>query len=118
MVFITVLSLVSGISVSNDSVQIIPLDKLAHFTFYFFAVVLGLQSWREFRGVTYNSTELIVSVLSATIYGMIIEAFQYAFTTDRSAEWSDIWANVLGALSGAFLAMSWKDKIWALKTRF
>ena len=118
MILITVLSLVSGLSVSAPEMEDLPLDKIAHFTFYFWAVLLGLQSWREFTGQHVLSKKtLLLAVVLASFYGTVIEALQYSLTADRSAEWGDFWANVLGALSGSALTMRLKDKIWALKTR-
>ena len=96
----------------------LPLDKVAHFSFYLLAVILGLQSWREYTGLNrFSRKALILAFVWASLYGTVIEALQYSLTSDRSAEWGDFWANVLGALSGTILSMRLKDKIWELKTR-
>ncbi|PQJ15838.1 hypothetical protein BST99_08945 [Aureicoccus marinus] len=118
MVVITFLSLVSGISVETERLVDLPIDKLVHLTFYAVAVTLGAMAWKEkHEPFTITSRFLILLAFLASLYGTVIEVFQYCFTADRTAEWEDVLANSVGAIFGAFFTLWSKDKIWTLKTR-
>lgn len=115
---ITFLSLVSGISIDTDRLVDLPIDKLVHFTFYAVAVVLAAMAWKEKQDpFTIRSRFLLLLALLASLYGTVIEVFQYSFTADRTAEWEDVLANSVGAIAGALFTLWRKDKIWTLKTR-
>lgn len=118
MVVITFLSLVSGISVETDRLVDLPIDKLVHFTFYAVAVTLGGMAWKE-KEVSFMINPRFLALLAflASLYGTVIEVFQYSFTADRTAEWEDVLANSVGAIAGALFTLWRKDKIWTLKTR-
>ena len=75
-------------------------DKIAHFTFYLIAAVLGVLALRERAGrrVGLNGALWLAAVV-LTAYGGVIEALQAVSPTGRSPEWGDFLANSLGLLA-------------------
>lgn len=101
MVLITSLSLFSFKGVSTSGINIPHLDKLVHFTFYFFATILGGLSYKEI----YKKEQSLLSagkimLLFSIVYGMVIEIIQYSFTENREGDFLDFLANSLGAFLG------------------
>ena len=92
---ITWLSLVSFEKVPSVSISIPGKDKVVHFFFYFFFVFL----WTKALDLRERKQQLIVLVI-AIIYGIIIEVFQDVFTLTRTADYLDVVANSIGAISG------------------
>lgn len=77
-------------------------DKLVHLFFYFVLTILLFRYFKkETRIDLVNKNGLILSIIFAFTYGTVIEFFQWAFTTTRSAEWNDVLANSLGILTAA-----------------
>lgn len=96
---ITWLSLISFDSVPSVSISIPGKDKVVHFVFYFVFVVL----WSKALNSGEKKQHLVLLLVAIT-YGIIIEAFQDIFTLTRTAEFLDVVANSIGAISGiAFL---------------
>ncbi len=74
-------------------------DKIAHFTFYLVATVLGVLALRERIGQRVGFTgALWLAAVALTAYGGLIEALQAVLPTGRSPEWGDFLANTLGLL--------------------
>lgn len=92
---ITWLSLVSFEKVPSVSISIPGKDKVVHFFFYFFFVFL----WTKALDLRERKQQMIVLVI-AIIYGIIIEVFQDVFTLTRTADYLDVVANSIGAISG------------------
>ncbi len=104
MVFITLLSLFSFSGVETEGWEFPHEDKLAHFVFYFVAVVLGALCLAERGRERRNSKRLIVSViLFSIIFGIVIEGLQWIMPFGREADLWDIFANSLGAIVGGLL---------------
>ncbi len=92
---ITWLSLVSFEKVPSVSISIPGKDKVVHFFFYFFFVFL----WTKALDLRERKQQMIVLFI-AIIYGIIIEVFQDVFTSTRTADFLDVVANSIGAISG------------------
>jgi VanZ family protein len=92
---ITWLSLVSFEKVPSVSISIPGKDKVVHFFFYFFFVFL----WTKALDLKRRNQQLCILVI-AIIYGIIIEVFQDVFTSTRTADFLDVVANSIGAISG------------------
>lgn len=103
MAFITYSSLTSfsGIDTGSFGFDIPHGDKLVHFVFYFTAVVLGIFFLQEQGKSGMKLTKaLVLMFFITTVYGIIIEVFQYSFTTNREGDFFDAMANSLGSLLG------------------
>lgn len=102
MLLVTALSLFDATIDNNDGLQITYADKLVHFIFYLVGALLGSHFLREISQAKLRLPNTILMItLSMLIYGIIIEVLQELLTLARSAEWGDVVANTLGALSGA-----------------
>ena len=88
---------------SIESVPELPYsDKLLHFCAY---AVLGALFFRAYKTLRVrNRLNLLImfSILSSSLYGISDELHQY-FVPSRSAEWMDIFADVLGSVFGVFI---------------
>jgi glycopeptide antibiotics resistance protein len=102
MVFVTSLSLfsLSGLNSMTSGIKIPHLDKIVHFTFYFFATVLGSLSIKELKPNKSLNQIANYILLFSIVYGMIIEVLQHSFTENRQGDFFDIFANSLGAFLG------------------
>lgn len=80
-------------------------DKFVHFFFYFVLTILLIQFFKKETSIDLvHKNWLTLSIILAFTYGTVIEFFQWAFTTNRSAEWNDVLANSIGiATSVLFL---------------
>lgn len=107
MVFVTSLSLFSLSGVGSSGFNIPHMDKIVHFTFYFFATVFGSLSYCEvFKVKLAFSSASKKMFLFSVVYGMIIEILQYSITDDRHGDFFDFLANSFGAFLG-FLAVKY-----------
>jgi len=75
------------------------IDKAAHFGFFFVQSIL-LSLLFHFKTRRNYFQIILFSTLQAFLYGGIIEILQNEFF-DRSGDWFDLLADVLGGLSGA-----------------
>lgn len=92
------------------------MDKAAHFAFHLVAAVLGCFFLGErSRGKITFSRTLILVVIFLFSYGIIIEVIQDVFTSWRSGELSDVFANMLGALTGVVAVKFLFSGNWQLK---
>ena len=104
MMFVTFFSLFSFSGIGTPRLGIPHIDKAVHFTFYFVACILGVLFLRErTRGALNLKRALIIMLLSTIAFGILMEVFQYSFTTDRSGDILDGIANTVGSFCGAFL---------------
>lgn len=80
----------------------IQLDKIAHGVTY--AVLAGLLVLAAGKTkVEWKYRELLFIVLLCSVYGVIMEAMQYYFLSDRFFEIPDIIANIIGSITGTVL---------------
>ena len=101
MTFITILCLISFSSDDLAPIEFAHMDKVAHFTFYFVASILGSLALREVKhGAISFKKAIAVIFVSLVLYGIVIEVLQYNFTADRSGDAFDAITNAIGALGG------------------
>jgi VanZ family protein len=74
-------------------------DKLVHSGIYFFLTILMISGFKKrfHYGFFFTRTGLVSFVL-ATLYGGLIEILQANCFINRSGNWPDFTANMLGAL--------------------
>jgi VanZ family protein len=92
-------------------------DKLTHTGFFFTQVVLYCNGRiRQQRPVPFSYKQALGVIIIAVFYGGLIELLQLEVFTWRSADWSDLFADTLGACMGIFAvilttkAMSYEKK--------
>ncbi len=76
-------------------IHLINFDKFAHLGVFGLLNLLYLR-WQRF-GVQNGLSSLWITVF-VVIYGGLIEFLQWAFYTDRTADWGDFAANTTGCL--------------------
>jgi len=109
--FITIMLLVpsQGLLPKQDG---IPFDKAAHLIINCILIMF----WLLFFYIKENKMMAIITIYAVfavcLLYGIIIEALQYMFTTYRQADMLDVVANVIGLLIGVGLFGKVKDKIY------
>lgn len=74
-------------------------DKLYHAAAYFVFVILCFNYLKKSE-IKYA---VLLSVLFPVFYGIIIEVFQQAMNTNRTFDWLDIVANIIGVILGYFI---------------
>lgn len=104
---ITVASLVSVNSFSK--IKSVGNDKIVHFLFYLFFVILwGLVK----RQNDSNRKYYLFVFLVAMSYGLIIEVLQEILTNTRQADFYDFLANTMGAFVGLVVLLFYKNKFF------
>lgn len=104
---ITVASLVSVNSFSK--IKSVGNDKIVHFLFYLFFVILwGLVK----RQNDSNRKYYLFVFLVAMSYGLIIEVLQEILTNTRQADFYDFLANTMGAFVGLIVLLCYKNKFF------
>ena len=115
MALLTVLSLVSMKNMEIRGPEIPFADKVAHMGFYLVAMLLGsLFLWERFGGKREKKPALFRMGLFLLVYGMVIEVLQWLGGNDRSAEWGDLLANLLGIGFGGWISLLIFRKVTAL----
>ncbi len=88
---------------SIESIPELPyIDKLLHFFAYAVLGALFLRAYKTLQIRNNLKFLIILSVLSSSLYGISDEIHQY-FVPYRSAEWMDIFADILGSVFGVFI---------------
>ncbi|WP_428327612.1 VanZ family protein [Mucilaginibacter sp.] len=81
-------------------------DKLVHCGFFFVMVVFGATGYiRQQLPQALSYKAVLIIILISVLYGGIIEILQAYLFTWRSGEWDDLFADIVGALMGAFSVM-------------
>lgn len=95
--FVTTLSLITISSENGKSIVFDFNDKYVHFAFYLVFVIV----WFWFLIKTkFAKNAKNIALISAILYGIIMEICQGVFTTTRTPDVYDVIANTLGALTG------------------
>ena len=82
-------------------------DKLMHFGAY---AVLGVMFYRAYQTLpceTITQRLMLLSMISASLYGVSDEIHQ-SFVPYRNGSFTDVIADVLGAVCGVYLYHRWK----------
>jgi len=88
---------------SIESVPELPyIDKLLHFIAYAVLGALFLRAYKTLRIRNKLNLLIMLSILSSSLYGISDELHQY-FVPLRSAEWMDIFADILGSVFGVLI---------------
>jgi len=99
MVFISVLFCLPGSSLPKaDWLSKIYFDKWVHIGFFIVLVLL----WSWYLELERTRTYFII-ILTAVLYGFIIELVQHYLILNRSFDLGDLAADTLGALFGIFI---------------
>jgi VanZ family protein len=69
-------------------------DKIVHFIFYFIFVYFWAKSLKN-----KNVNSIIIIIFFALLIGVLIEFLQVNITHNRTFDWYDILANVIGTLT-------------------
>jgi VanZ family protein len=77
-------------------------DKLLHFFAYTVLGALFFRAYKTLRVRNRLNLLIMLSILSSSLYGASDELHQH-FVPYRSAEWMDIFADVLGSVFGVFI---------------
>lgn len=82
-----------------DLFNIQHIDKIIHLVLYFVLSVTLYASLQRNR-YSKNSQNIVLTLFITILYGLLMESFQYLFTTDRSPEIFDALANTIGSVLG------------------
>ncbi|HVW98497.1 MAG TPA: VanZ family protein [Mucilaginibacter sp.] len=78
-------------------------DKLVHCGLFFVIALFMATGYTRKKAQPFVSiTALITAVIIATIYGGTIELLQRYFFPWRSADWNDLFADIIGILMAVF----------------
>ena len=100
-IFILVLCTTSRSGFVSQDILGLPTDKWGHgfiFAVLVYFIMLGLIKHWRFSFLLKKIR--IVAFLIAVIYAVLIEIIQHYFTVDRTADYWDIAADVIGAMMG------------------
>ena len=103
---ITVASLVSVNSFSK--IKSVGNDKIVHFLFYLFFVIL----WGLVKRQNDSNRKYYFVFLVAMSYGLIIEVLQEILTNTRQADFYDFLASTTGAFVGLIVLLYYKNKFF------
>jgi len=79
---------------------LVPTDKIVHFLMYFgLAGVASFNYIYDKRGKIIILKLIVFAILVPSIYGGLIEIIQDKYSPERSGDWYDFWADILGALA-------------------
>jgi VanZ family protein len=95
-----------GDEVAHEPMFFPGFDKLVHSGFFFLLVVLwcnGIIRQQNTRPLSYKSAAIVT--VFAILFGGLIELLQLTIFTWRSGEWSDLFADTVGAGMGIFSVM-------------
>lgn len=105
-VLVFVLSAMPGKDISNSFLgDLIALDKIAHFIFYFVMTLTWSLYMRDIYSI-YKS--MIISALLSISFGLTMEIMQKVYFIDRSFDWQDVLANLSGVLIGCILFLKYE----------
>lgn len=79
-------------------------DKIYHFGAYMVLTIL----WYNFLTRTSSKFIIAFSALISIVYGIIVEVIQGAFTTSRTEDYIDVFANSIGVFFGILLILTFR----------
>lgn len=101
-IVILVLSAMPGISLPESFWDFISMDKLGHIGVY------GIQTFLLLKGLSSQITNdakkvAVIALIISILYGILMEGMQYTFFPYRYFEYLDIFANIIGSLTGLLI---------------
>ena len=84
-------------------------DKFLHFSAYAVLGILFFRAFQTLRIKTNTRLLVLLSVVSASLYGISDEIHQY-FVPSREADILDVLANALGAACGVYFYHIWVSR--------
>ncbi len=84
-------------------------DKLMHFGAYAVLGVLFYRAYHSLSSETILQWIVLLSMISASLYGVSDEIHQ-SFVSFRDGSFTDVIADVLGAVCGVYLYHRWKNR--------
>ncbi|NND07194.1 MAG: VanZ family protein [Saprospiraceae bacterium] len=111
LIAILIISILPGRSIPKVGLGFFDhLDKIAHFTVYAILSILMAYEIYERRG-NLDLRGLVTIWLICFAYGLLLEIVQLMFLSDRSFEFPDIIANIIGSLvGGIFVYVYYRKK--------
>jgi VanZ family protein len=104
--FILIICAVNLGGVSESPMFFAGFDKLTHTGLFFTFTVLYCNAFiRQQRPLSFPYKQLAVVTIVAIFYGGLIEILQLKVFTWRSADWNDLFCDVLGICMGVFGVM-------------
>ncbi|MGZ3874815.1 MAG: VanZ family protein [Mucilaginibacter sp.] len=89
--------------VSDSPLFFAGFDKLVHCGFFFVMVVFNAAGYIRQQAARMLSIGVLLLITTAAIaYGGLIELLQTYVFTWRNGDWSDLFADIIGALMGGF----------------
>lgn len=102
-IFILIASTVGvGFNLPTTWADVIGWDKLAHAFVYAVLCLLLIESFAKGRNL---KSVVVLSVVISIAYGITMEFLQYTFFSNRYFEVFDIFANAVGSMLGAIIAV-------------
>jgi len=85
----------------GDNLLGIPTDKLGHAFVFAVLEFLLLFGFRKTSPQSFSQNKIrLYSIVTATVYGILIEFIQHYFTSNRTADFWDVIADIFGAFLG------------------
>ena len=85
--------------------EIFGIDKIVHIIFY---LLMSLLWSLSLRGRYTKVKVVFIMILFSSSVGLAMEVFQKVFFVDRSFDWYDSIANVIGAIAGGYLFLKYE----------
>lgn len=85
--------------------EIFGIDKIAHIIFYLTMTVAWALYMRGFFNIR---NALRLSMLMSASFGIMMEIYQKVYFIDRSFDWADAMANIVGVILGRFLFIKYE----------
>lgn len=92
------------------AIKIVGIDKIVHILLHlFFTFLWGITLVKSGRWSSFSKV-MCFSFLLSLVFGLLIEFIQGYFTTSRSADITDVLANIFGSLFAIALLYQFNDK--------
>ncbi len=85
---------------------VMPFDKIGHLTFHFGMVFFWFFGIRARQKSTNFS--IVMAVVISALFGILMEICQAVFTTTRTADVKDVFANLIGSGIGVVVVMGFR----------
>lgn len=103
-IFIVGLCLTPGKEIpSFEWNQLLSLDKIAHVFVYALLSILMLTGFnKQFLFKKIRENAIYIVLVYSLVLGVSLEMIQHHFIADRTFEWTDIIANIIGTFAGGY----------------